>query len=150
VITAPNPNVAGVTTAVSDGEGHYRLTDLAPTTDYRITAEKVGFAGFERKDVVVRAGLNITLDIGLQLGNVSQSVEVSAGDSPLLETFSAEQAVDISGELVRNLTLTGRREWSDTLQLTSGILSATVSNRWLPLTASFTRIGATASCGRHG
>jgi hypothetical protein len=78
---------------------------------------------------VVRAGLNITLDIGLQLGNVSQSVEVSAGDSPLLETFSAEQAVDISGELVRNLTLTGRPgEWSDTLQLTSGILSATVSN----------------------
>jgi hypothetical protein len=68
--------------------------------------------------------LNITLDIGLQLGNVSQSVEVSAGDSPLLETFSAEQAVDISGELVRNLPLTGRREWSDTLLLTPGILSA--------------------------
>ena len=30
VITACNPNVAGVTTAVSDGEGHYRLTGLAP------------------------------------------------------------------------------------------------------------------------
>ncbi len=78
----------------------------------------------ERKGVTVRAGLNIALDIDLAVGNVSQTVEVTAGDVPLLETVSTEQAVNISGEMVRGLPLTGRREWSDTLQLTPGILSA--------------------------
>jgi hypothetical protein len=78
----------------------------------------------------VRAGLNITLDIQLQLGNVNQTPEVSSGDTPLLETVSAEQSVDISGDLVRKLPLTGRCEWSDTLQLTPGILSASMDAVW--------------------
>ena len=39
--------------------------------------------------------------------------------STIIDTFSSEQSVAISGELIRSLPLTGRREWSDTLQLTS-------------------------------
>jgi hypothetical protein len=123
-IVAISPNVAGAFHAIADTEGAYRLLDLPPANDYTVAAEKPGFSKFERKGVTVRAGLNIALDIDLVVGNVNQTVEVAAGDTPLLETVSAEQAVDISGELVRSLPLTGRREWSDTLQLTPGILSA--------------------------
>jgi hypothetical protein len=123
-VLARSPNVAGTFTGVSDHEGNYRLLDLPPATDYVVTAEKTGFSKFERKSVVVRAGLNIALDIDLAVGNVNQVVEVSAGDTPLLETVSTEQAINISGEMVRGLPLTGRREWSDTLQLTPGVLSA--------------------------
>jgi hypothetical protein len=123
-IVAASPNVAGAFHAIADVEGAYRLVDLPPANDYTVTAEKPGFARFERKGVTVRAGLNIALDIDLIVGDVNQTVEVTAADVPLLETVSAEQAVDISGELVRSLPLTGRREWSDTLQLTPGILSA--------------------------
>jgi hypothetical protein len=124
VVTARSPNTAGAVSTISDAEGNYHLAALPPDSEYSILVEKPGFTRFERKPVVVRAGLNITLDIQLQLGNLNQTVEVSSGDTPLLETVSAEQAVDISGEMVRNLPLTGRREWSDTLQLTPGILSA--------------------------
>ena len=123
-VLAHSPNVAGSFTGVTDAEGNYRLLDLPPANDYTVTAEKSGFSKFERKSVIVRAGLNIALDIDLTVGNVNQTVEVSAVDTPLLETVSAEQAIDISGEMVRSLPLTGRREWSDTLQLTPGILSA--------------------------
>ena len=124
LIVAASPNVAGAFHAVTDAAGAYRLLDLPPATDYTVTAEKIGFSKFERKGVSVRAGLNIALDIDLAVGNLNQTVEVTAGDTPLLETVSAEQAINISGEMVRGLPLTGRREWSDTLQLTPGILSA--------------------------
>jgi hypothetical protein len=123
-VTARSPNAAGALSSVTDGEGIYRLAALPPDADWAIVVEKPGFARYERKGIVVRAGLNLTLDLELQVGNGNQPVEVTAGDTPLLETVSAEQAVDLSGELVRNLPLTGRREWSDTLQLTPGILSA--------------------------
>ena len=123
-VAARSPGVAGEFHAVTDAEGTYRLLDLPPAADYTVTAEKVGFSKFERKGVIVRAGLNIALDIDLLVGNVNQTVEVTASDTPLLETVSAEQAINISGEIIRNLALTGRREWSDTLQLTPGILSA--------------------------
>jgi hypothetical protein len=124
VVTASSPNVAGKFSAISDAQGDYRLPNLPPATDYTVTAEKEGFAKFERIGLVVRAGINVALDVGIQVGQVSQSVDVVSGDAPLLDTVSAEQSVNISGELVRNLPLTGRREWSDTLQLTPGILSA--------------------------
>ena len=55
--------------------------------------------------MTVRAGLNIALDIDLVVGNVNQTVEVTAGDVPLIDTFSSEQSVDISGELIRSLPL---------------------------------------------
>ena len=123
-VTLQSPNAAGIVTALSDSEGNYRLLEVPAASDYTITVEKIGFTRFERKGLTMRAGLNITLDISLQVGNLNQTVDVTAADTPLLDTVSAEQSVDISGELVRSLPLTGRREWSDTLQLTPGILSA--------------------------
>jgi hypothetical protein len=122
-VTAQSATVAGTFTAITDTTGTYRLLDLPPADNYIVTARKEGFDRLERTGIDVRAGANLTLDLELQVGNVTQSVQVS-GDSPLIDTVSSEQAVNISGELLRNLPLTGRREWSDTLQLTPGILSA--------------------------
>jgi hypothetical protein len=123
VVRIHSATAAGAVTSISDSEGNYRLLEVPAASDYSLTAEKPGFTRFEQKGLVMRAGLNLTLDVHLQVGNVNQTVEVTAADTPLLETVSAEQSVDISGELVRSLPLTGRREWSDTLQLTPGILS---------------------------
>jgi hypothetical protein len=122
-VTAQSPTVAGTFSAVTDGTGNYRLLDLPPADNYALSARKDGFTQLTRSGIDVRAGANLTLDLDLQVGNVTQSVEVS-GNSPLIDTVSSEQAVNISGDLLRNLPLTGRREWSDTLQLTPGILSA--------------------------
>jgi hypothetical protein len=122
-ITASGPNVAGTFTAVTDQEGGYRLLNLPAGADYRIVAELDGFSRFERTGLDVRAGLNVALDIGLLVGNLSETVTVT-GDTPMLESVKAEQNVNISGDLVRALPLTGRRDWSDTLQLAPGTLSA--------------------------
>ena len=127
-MVATSPSVAGVFRVLSDEAGNYRFPDLPPATDYTVTIESPGFAKYERTGLVVRAGLNVRLDASLKVGEVSLSVEVTKGEAPLIDTLSSEQTVNISGELIRSLPLTGRREWSDTLQLTPGILSASTDN----------------------
>lgn len=122
-LIARSPTVGGSFHTVSDSEGNYRLTDLPTGTDYIIEADSPGFEKFIRSGLLVRAGLNVTVDITLNIGSQSQSVEVS-GEAPLIDTQSSEQAVNLSGELLRNVPITGRHDWSDSLQLTPGIVSA--------------------------
>jgi hypothetical protein len=122
-VTAHSPTVGGTFTATTDPEGNYRLTDLPQGESYHVEASISGFEKFERADLIVRAGLNVTVDIQLKLGSESQTVEVT-GDAPLIDTQSAEQATNLSGELLRNIPVTGRHDWSDSLQITPGIISA--------------------------
>jgi hypothetical protein len=52
--------------------------------------------------VVVREGLNLTLDLTMTVGAINETVEVRA-DTPLLESRTAAQGVNISGDLQRAL-----------------------------------------------
>jgi hypothetical protein len=122
-IIAYSNAVGGTFKAVSDSAGNYRLKELPPGGGYVLEAQLPGFEKSVRKGLLVQAGLNITVDIQLKVGSLNETVEVS-GETPLLETQSAEQSVNLSGELLRNLPLSGRHEWSDALQVTPGIISA--------------------------
>ncbi len=122
-VTAHSPAVGGTFHAVSDSQGNYRLIELPPATDYSVDAEQPGFENFERVGLVVEAGLNVTVNISLKLGEQTSKVVVS-GDAPLIDAQSAQQAVNLSGDLLRNVPVTVRHDWSDSLQLTPGIISA--------------------------
>jgi hypothetical protein len=122
-ISAASPTVAGSFQAVTDGEGNYRLLNLRPGT-YTVTAELSGFSKFSRENVVIRAGLNLVVDVVLAVGTVAETVTVS-GESPMLETAKTVQAVNISGEFQRQLPLGSRRDFSEFLELTPGVTSRT-------------------------
>ena len=122
-VSAHSSGVGGTFTAISDGEGNYRLTELPPGENYTVQADIAGFEKFERTGLIVRAGLNVTVDVQLKIGSESQTVKVS-GDAPLIDTQSAEQATNLSGEFLRSIPVTGRHDWSDSLQVTPGIISA--------------------------
>ncbi len=122
-ITAHSPAVGGTFRAVSDGEGNYRLIELPPGTDYAVDATATGFENFERVGLVVEAGLNVSVDIPLKLGAQTEKVVVT-GEAPLIDAESAQQAVNLSGDLLRDTPITVRHDWSDSLQLTPGIISA--------------------------
>ena len=118
-ITATSPTVAGARTAVSDDQGAYRLLDLPPG-EYIVAAERQGFSKVSRTGVVIRAGLNLSLDLTLLVGNLSETVTVQA-DTPMLETQRTVQAVNVSGEMQRRLPLTVGGHWSGVTLLTPGV-----------------------------
>ncbi len=118
-ITAASPIVAGVRTTVSDSQGNYRLIDLPPG-EYTLTGELQGFSKVSRTGVLIRAGLNLSIDLTLQVGSLQETVTVAA-DTPMLETQRTVQAVNISGEMQRRLPLTVGGHWSSVTLLTPGV-----------------------------
>lgn len=82
-LTAVTPDAPGIGETVSEQDGSYRLLNLAPGV-YVVTAELNGVQKLTRENVVVRAGLNVTVDLMLEVGSMSDCVNVMA-DTPLLE-----------------------------------------------------------------
>src|SRR2546425_4485116 len=62
-------------TSVSREDGRYLLPSLRPTR-YEITAEVPGFRTFRRVGVELLANQSLTLNITLQVGDITQTVEV--------------------------------------------------------------------------
>ncbi len=120
-LTATTPARSTSFTAMTGADGFYRLINLPPGV-YTIVSELAGFSKFERSGLEVRAELNIQVDVTMKIGSVSESIQVS-GETPMLEVQKTVQAVNISGDFQRALPLSSRREWSDSLALTPGIMS---------------------------
>jgi hypothetical protein len=121
-VMGTSPATATPVTSVSDEQGFYRLLNLAPGT-YSVSAELPGFSKFVRENVEMRAGLNLGVDIVLKIGTLSETIDVR-GDSPLLETKEAGQAVNVSGEMQQSIPLAARRHWSEFLRFTPGAVSS--------------------------
>src|SRR3954468_7755872 len=65
-VTAKNAATGFSRTEVSDAEGVYRLNAL-PVGTYDVHAELSGFAGYNRKGVVVNIGQNVEINIDMNV-----------------------------------------------------------------------------------
>src|SRR5436190_21555709 len=79
---------------VSDTTGQYMVPFLAPG-DYRIDAQLQGFKGFSRSAVHLGSGDRVVIDIRLDVGDVAESVSVTA-DAPLIYTSNASTGQTIT------------------------------------------------------
>ncbi|MBI3680249.1 MAG: TonB-dependent receptor [Acidobacteria bacterium] len=73
-------------TAISNVQGAYEALYLL-VGRYRVTAEMPGFKTWTRPQVELRIGDRLRLDIALEVGAVTESVEVTA-EAPVLESTS--------------------------------------------------------------
>ncbi len=98
----PNASVKATNTATnvtietrSNSEGNYILPLLIPG-NYDLSASANGFKITSRKDIELRIHETLQLDFGLEVGLVTERVEV-AGQAPLIETGSASigQVIDV-------------------------------------------------------
>jgi hypothetical protein len=98
-------NVAtGLTLTANTNEGgDYRAPYLNPGT-YNIESEAAGFAKMLRKDVQVRTTEIVTLDIEMKVGQVSESVEVTA-ETPLLNSADVSLGQVIDQKRIEELPL---------------------------------------------
>ena len=120
-VTATAPESIRPTVGVTNEEGYYRLINLPPGT-YKVTAELTGFAPFTREGILIRAGATFQVDVAMSLGALQETITV-AGDSPMVEVLKPGNVLNIDGDFQRAMPIQARRNWSDFLELTPGIIS---------------------------
>ena len=92
-------------TLTSD-RGEYTFAAVTPAT-YTILAEAPGFKRSERKDVVVSTQTAVTIDLALELGQVTEQIMVTS-ESSLIETASASTGQVIDRQKLVDLPNLGR------------------------------------------
>ena len=120
-VTATSPELLRPVSGVTNEEGYYRLINLPPGT-YVVTAELTGFSVFKRESILLRAGANFQVDVTMQLGALQETITVS-GESPMIEVSNPSNVLNIDGDFQRELPIQARRNWSDFLELTPGVIS---------------------------
>src|SRR5262245_50632058 len=98
---------AAVRSTVSAADGRYQFS-LVPPGEYEVSAEAAGFKKFSAEAVHVQVAQQSQLNIALQLGNTSESVQVEASVS-MLNTESVAQGTVVSQEKIVSLPLNGRQ-----------------------------------------
>src|SRR5882672_7844231 len=93
-VTLTNLGTSEKRTQATGSDGLYSFVNLFPGK-YKIDAEKTGFKRTSRTDIVVEVQQTSRIDLTVQVGEVTQTVEVT-GETPLLqpETSSLGQIVD--------------------------------------------------------
>src|SRR5438270_11307613 len=100
-------------TATTNDTGNYSMTHLIPDT-YSVKVEAPGFKAAEQKDITVQADAGARVDLGLQVGSNTESVEVTA-EAPQLKTNRADVATTFNEKYVEDVPILNRN--FTTLQL---------------------------------
>jgi Carboxypeptidase regulatory-like domain/TonB-dependent Receptor Plug Domain len=119
-VTVTATGQQGARTAVSDADGRFSLPFLTPG-NYDLKAELQGFKSFEQKAVIVSLGQITDIAVSMQVGGVTETVNVTA-ESPLINTKSATIGQVLSTDALRNLPV--GRTFAQTLYLTPGVSSS--------------------------
>ncbi len=97
----------GLTRLTETGvNGSYNLPSL-PVGPYEVTVEKPGFQQLVRSGIAIAVAQEVALNLTLQVGNVTQTVEVT-GEAPLVSTTVSSTAGLITGEQLKDMPLNGR------------------------------------------
>jgi hypothetical protein len=105
-ITLTDAGKGFVSTATTDEVGRYLLRPLPPST-YRLTVEAPGFKTYVRDALVLDVSENATIDVRLELGLSTQSVEV-VGTAPLLNLQDAVTGQEVNRAFINDLPLVSR------------------------------------------
>ena len=107
VISPATNNIRSVT---ADDSGFYRVGALDPGV-YTVVVESAGFSKAENRQVVVNSSLETTFDVQLKVGNVSESVDVTASSEGIsLNKTNATLGLSITTRQGQELPLGAGRD----------------------------------------
>ncbi|HZT28886.1 MAG TPA: TonB-dependent receptor [Bryobacteraceae bacterium] len=104
-VTLRNVDTGVSRNTLTNESGYYFFPLVNPGT-YDVSAEKTGFKKGSQQ-VVVRTGIRATADFSLELGEITESVQVS-GQAPLLETSTAAVSRNVQQRVVADMPLLAR------------------------------------------
>ena len=126
---APIPGAAVTATRAETGEVRKTITDESGAFafpalqigNYQLSVTHTGFKNAVKGGMLLHIGDHLEIDIALELGAVSQQVNVVADAAPV-QIDTSEQGGLISGEQVRDLQLNGR-SFMSLVELLPGVVS---------------------------
>ncbi len=102
----------------SNAEGVYSAPNLQPG-NYDVTVVAPGFQTLSQKGVVLTVGAQQSLNLGLKVGSLSQTVEVNEA-VPDIQTTTSTVSSTVDSTTMRELPLNGR-DWTSLAALEPGV-----------------------------
>ncbi|MDA2932789.1 Plug and carboxypeptidase regulatory-like domain-containing protein [Acidobacteria bacterium AH-259-D05] len=117
-VTLTNVDTGISATTVTGDGGHYQFFNVKIGT-YRVSAELTGFSTALADNIKPTVNSRQRVDLVLQVGEISQVVEV-IGAAPLIESDTSDRGEVIQAKEIVGLPLNGR-EYSDLTLLSPGV-----------------------------
>src|SRR5580704_14962119 len=117
-ITLTEENTRVVHNGVTNPSGDFSFPDMPPGT-YDVMAEMSGFKKEVKTGTVLEANNSPRVDLKLQTGDVTQTVEVSAS-AATLQTERADTGRNMDSQIVEELPLGVNRNFQNLLDLVPG------------------------------
>ena len=105
-VTVVNNATGEALRTVTDDKGHWAIPSLSTST-YRVSVTAAGFKKAEKPDVRMDAGIPATVNLVLEVGAVSETVEV-VGGAEVVQSTSATVSSDLTGRQVDDLPIPSR------------------------------------------
>jgi hypothetical protein len=105
-VTLTSADTSAKQTFTTGADGLYSFVNLNPG-EYTLEVEKSGFKHVKREAIVVQVQQAVRIDAAMELGAVSQTVEVTA-ETPLLQPTSASLGQVIDQRATNEIPLNGR------------------------------------------
>src|SRR6185295_19107714 len=101
-VEASSPTlIEKVRTAVTDGSGQYRITEVPPGT-YTLTVTLTGFTTVKREGVEVTGSAVFPINIQMRVGAVAETITVT-GETPVVDTQSARRQSVLGKDIIAAL-----------------------------------------------
>lgn len=140
-----NVDTKATMTGTTTNAGVYSFVDV-PLGAYSLSVSKAGFSVVQFSHVVVEAGRVTDVNATLKVGAASETVEISAPASPLIDTTSNGISSTVNMKQLEDLPLSGR-DVSQLAFLTPGYVSAGLASTYngLPVIAQNNTIDGVVS-----
>lgn len=100
-VTVSSPSLVRPIEVTTDEAGAYLFGRL-PSGVYTISASQSGFSTVKQDNINVQLGRELTLDLALTAGGVSEVVDVTSTGSEAIDTTSSKTVTNISQEFIEN------------------------------------------------
>jgi hypothetical protein len=118
-VTLTNDGTGAARATVTNTTGEYSFAAVNPAT-YSITVEAPGFNKLDRKGVVVNTQEFLTVDLKMEVGEVTQTVNVTE-EVPLMETENASTGQVIDNQKLADLPNMGRNPFYEGVKVSQNV-----------------------------
>lgn len=113
--------------AVSDVQGRYTFPGL-PVGPYLLEVTATGFKAYEQSGIVLQVGNNVQINVTMQIGAISEHIEVTA-QAGMVETKENTVSQVIDSQRIMDLPLNGRQATALILQAGAAVYNVQPSGQ---------------------